>query len=439
MTLSLLGATASTVAAGLSLLLLTRHPVSAQETNRSTDVEGYSFDIHEFAKSPWSLDGYLQGDLGYAGLDRDAALYRLSFLGQEEDDYRRQGGVELQAGLTFRQGPFTAYALGRLRESHDGEAWDGDALLHEGNLSWQVSSNAYVTLGKTLLRWGKGYAWNPTNFVGRSKNPSDPDLSLEGYWVGLVDIVKSFTGPLKTIALTGVVLPVSDDINSGFDMEDHINVAGKLYLLLHDTDIDLMAFSAGSRTRRYGLTVSRNITANLEVHGEAALAADIERTVVDAEGIVTADEHDASSLLAGVRYLAPTNTTWIFEYYNNGEGYTETEAADLFDFVGNADDSQLVTARPALSGYLLPNFMRHYLYLKASQKEPFGWLYVTPTLFTILNLDDGSFNLIPEVSYTGVENLELRSRVSFLFGGGGTEYGDKVNDWKIEFRARYFY
>ena len=439
MTLALKRAIRAAVAAGLSLLLLTCRTASAQETSRSAEVEEFSFDVEEFAKSPWSLDGYLQGDLGYAGLDRDAALYRLGFLGQEEDAYRLQGGAELQAGLTFQEGPFTAYALGTLQQSHDGEEWDSDALLYEGNLSWQISSNAYLILGKTLLRWGKGYAWNPTNFVGRSKNPSDPDLSLEGYWMGLVDIVKSFSGPLKTVALTGVVLPVSDDINSGFGDKYRINAAGKLYFLLYDTDIDLMALSAGSRTPRYGLTVSRNITANFEVHGEAALVTDFQKRAVGADGIVTPDKHDALSFLAGVRYLAPTNTTWIFEYYNNGQGYTEKEVEDLFHFIGVADDSQLIAARPDLSGYQLPNFMRNYLYLKASQKEPFGWLYVTPALFTILNLDDGSFNLIPEVSYTGVENLELRSRLSFLSGGNDTEYGDKVNDWKIEFRARYFF
>ena len=429
----------ATVAAGLSLLLVICRPVSAQEASRSAGVEEFSFDIEEFAKSPWSLDGYLQGNVDYAGLDRDAALYRLGFLGQEEDAYRLQGGVELQAGLTFQQGPFKAYALGALQQSHDGEEWHDDALLYEGNLSWQVSSNAYVTVGKTLLRWGKGYAWNPTNFVGRSKNPSDPDLSLAGYWVALADIVKSFSGPLKTVAFTGVLLPVSDDINSAFGKEPHINVAGKLYLLLHDTDIDLMALSSGSRTVRYGLTVSRNITTNFEVHGEAALITDFQKSVVGADGIVTPDKYDAFGFLAGVRYLAPTNTTLIFEYYHNGNGYTKKEAEDLFRFIGDADDSRLIAARPDLSSYQLPNFMRNYLYLKASQKEPFGWLYVTPVLFSILNLDDGSFNLIPEVSYTGVENLELRSRFSVLFGDDDTEYGDKVNDWKIEFRVRYFF
>jgi len=439
-TLALHRAIGAAVKAAISLLLLTCRPVSAQETSRSSNVGEFSFDVEEFAKSPWSFDGYLQGDLSYAGLDRDAALYRLAFLGKKKDTYRLQGGAELQAGLTFQEGPFTAYALGMLQQSHDGENWDGEALLYEGNLSWQVSANAYFTLGKTLLRWGKGYAWNPTNFVGRNKNPSDPDLSLEGFWVGLADFVKSFSGPLKTVAFTGVVLPVSADINSTFGRNHHINMAGKLYLLLHDTDIDLMALSAGSRTPRYGLTVSRNITANFEVHGEAALATDFQKRVVGADGIVTSDIHnDALSFLAGIRYLAPSNTTLICEFYYNGEGYTEKEAEDFFHFIDVADDSQLITARPDLADYQLPNFMRNYFYLKASQKEPFGWLYVTPALFTILNLHDGSFNLIPEVGYTGVENLELRSRLSLLSGVDDTEYGEKVNDWKIEFRARYFF
>ncbi len=427
------------VTIGLALLSLAARPASAQESDGSLEIEEFSFDVEEFRKSPWTLDGYLQGDLAYVRLDRDAALYRIGYLGQEEEADRLQGGVEIQAGLTFQAGSFTAYGLGNAQQSHDGERWDGDPVLYEGNLSWQAGPNAHFTAGKTLLRWGKGYAWNPTNFVGRSKNPSDPDLSLEGYWMGIADIVKSLAGPLKTVALTGVILPVSEDVNSGFGERHRINAAGKLYLLLHDTDIDLMALLAGTQTLRGGLTVSRNITSNIEVHGEAALMTDVQQGVIDADGTVTSDEHDASSVLAGIRYLSSTNTTWIFEYYRNGEGYSATETEDFFRFVDGAEDAQLLDARPDLARYQRPGFMRNYLYLKASQKEPFGWLYLAPAMFTILNVDDGSFNLIPEVSYTGVENLELRSRLSLLYGGDDSEYGNKVNDWKLELRVRYFF
>lgn len=195
----------------------------------------------------------------------------------------------------------------------------------------------------------------------------------------------------------------------------------------------------GSRTVRYGATVSRNISSNLEVHAEVAQVTDVEKIIIDSDGGVTLDEHDATSVLAGIRYLAQTNTTWIVEYYRNGRGYTEKEIEEFFGFVEAAEDAQLMNVGPGLSEYMLPNPGRDYLYVKASQNEPFGWLYLTPALITILNAGDGSYNLIPEVSYTGVENLELRARLSVLAGADGTEYGEKLNDWKIELRVRYFF
>jgi len=424
-------------AAGFVLLLMTGLSVQAQDMEISSGLEEFSFDIGEFEKSPWSLHGYTQGDPSYSRLNRDAASYRLSFPGSER--YRLQGGIEIQAGLTYQQGPFKAYALGRAEERYDGEEWDDDFLLYEGTFSLRAGPNAYFTLGKTLLRWGKGYAWNPTNFAGRDRNPSDPDLSLEGYWMGFTDIVKSFSGPLRTLSLAGVILPVSSDMNTAFGDEDNVNIGGKLYLLLYDTDIDFMALSEGSRSARYGLTASRNVTSSFEIHGELALIADSRKNVLGPGGAVTTETNDAWNCLAGIRYLAPTETTIIVEFYRHGQGYTKEEADKYFDFVQAAEATQFTAAGHALSGYQQPNFMKNYLYLKASQKEPFGWLYVTPALFTIYNLDDCSFNLTPEVTHTGVENLELRFRCNYLAGGEGTEYGEKPNAWKTDIRIRYFF
>ncbi|MCK4302736.1 MAG: hypothetical protein KAY24_00680 [Candidatus Eisenbacteria sp.] len=426
-------------AAGLALFLMSDRPVQAQEMELPSEPEEFSFDVGEFDKSPWSLDGYVQGDLSYSRLNRDAASYRLDFIGKDRDRYRLQSGMDIHAGLTYQQGPLRAYGLGRLEGRYDGKEWGDDLLLYEGNLSLQAGSNAYFTLGKTLLRWGKGYAWNPTNFAGRNRNPSDPDLALEGYWMGFTDIVKSFSGPLKALSLMGVILPVFGDANSAFGEEDHINVAGKLYLLLYDTDIDFMALSEGSRSARYGLATSRNVTSSFEIHGELALITDSRKTVLAPAGTVTTETNDAWNCLAGIRYLAPTETTFILEFYRHGEGYSEDQAKDYFAFTERAEDAQLTAAGPTLSGYEQPNFMQNYFYLRVSQKEPFGWLYVTPSLLTICNLEDGSFNLIPEITYTGTENLELRLRFNYVGGAHGTEYGEKLNAWRTAIRMRYFF
>ena len=65
------------------------------------------------------------------------------------------------------------------------------------------------------------------------------------------------------------------------------------------------------------------------------------------------------------------------------------------------------------------------LYLKINQKEPFDILYFTPGFISILNLDDRSYSISPEMQYTGFTNWELRLRLTFLQGGNHSEFGEK--------------
>jgi len=162
---------------------------------------------------------------------------------------------------------------------------------------------------------------------------------------------------------------------------------------------------------------------------------------------VSTQAGDVSSYLLGLRHLSARDTTTIIEYYYNGAGYTEQEMRDYFTFVHTAyeqflatSDSTLLTrARSVQTSYLRPTPMRRYLYLRVSQKEPFGILYFTPALTVIANLDDGSTSAAPELAYTGVTNLDLRLRLFFLSGGRLTDFGAKQNDQRLELRLRYFF
>ena len=97
------------------------------------------------------------------------------------------------------------------------------------------------------------------------------------------------------------------------------------------------------------------------------------------------------------------------------------------------------SAQLAESGYARPNAMRNYLYARLSQKEPFDILYFTPSLTCMVNTDDFSANILPEILYTGITNLELRLRAGALVGGHNTEFGEKQNTWRIELRAGYYF
>jgi hypothetical protein len=83
--------------------------------------------------------------------------------------------------------------------------------------------------------------------------------------------------------------------------------------------------------------------------------------------------------------------------------------------------------------------MRDYLYLRISQKEPFDILYFTPAITAILNFDDRSFSLSPELVYEGITNLELRIKGTVLVGDHFSEYGEKPNDARLELRVRYYF
>ena len=83
--------------------------------------------------------------------------------------------------------------------------------------------------------------------------------------------------------------------------------------------------------------------------------------------------------------------------------------------------------------------MRDYLYLRASKKEPFDMLYFTPSLTGIFNINDKSLSIGPELLYTGIKNLELRLKTTFLVGDSYTEFGEKQNDYRAELRLRYYF
>ena len=170
------------------------------------------------------------------------------------------------------------------------------------------------------------------------------------------------------------------------------------------------------------------------------------RTVISTNGQQVTVSSDAVSWLLGARYLTGQDTTYILEYYRNGNGYTQAEMDMYYSQVNQAwvtcqqsgASSQLQRLGQNQS-YGRPATMQDYLYLRIAQKEPWDILYFTPALTSIANLRDRSFSLAPELIYTGITNLELRLKGTALVGSPYSEFGEKQNDARIEFRVRYYF
>jgi hypothetical protein len=411
--------------------------------------EDYRFDVSEIEKKPYQLGGYLEFMPILFGLDQSASLYKLLFynrsIGQTTPEY--DGTLQLEGSLEKGISRFYFKSNSTYSKNYAGDK--SNTLLFEGNISIKPSPTFIGEAGKKTMNWGKGYAWNPAAFLDRQKNPDDPELSREGYAVASLDFTRSWEGQaLKTFSFMPVLLPVYTGVNNEFGTTGLMNFASKFYFLLYDTDLDLMFLTGGSKPNSYGLDFSRNITTNLEMHGEFSLNSHFTKTVVSSNGYQSQTTYNAVNALLGLRYLTALDTTYILEYYRNGQGYSSQEMQDFFSFI-NKGYAQYMTTGNASMLNMATNLLQgpygkmtpgmNYLYLRASQKEPFDILYLTPALTMILNLDDKSFTLTPELLYTGITNLELRLRTGFITGSSGTEFGEKPNDFRLDFRIRYYF
>ncbi len=424
-------------------------------------AEEYKFEPSEIEKKPYHLGGFGEFRPVLNVLDKSAALYKTNFYNRNVGDATKEYNFRLQLEGSYEQG--VARFFLRVNQDVDNtyQGWGSSGRIYEGFMTLKPSDSYHIDVGKKVFKWGKGYAWNPVAFIDRPKDPNDPDLALEGFWTISGDYIKSFSGPLKTVSFTPVLLPVAAKVNDDFAgglsnpagtpssaAPDRINLAAKLYLLLYDTDIDFIYFTGGSKTTRYGVDFSRNISTNFEIHGELAFIEDFSKRFVDANGRLFNKNYDTKSYLLGLRYLTARDTTYLLEYYYNGAGFTESEMSDFFSFVNKGYNQFLSTGDASLlqrgatlaqGNYGRNTPMTDYLYLRISQKEPFDILYFTPAVTCILNLKDQSFTVTPELLYTGITNLELRLKTFFIVGRGNSEFGEKPNDYRIELRARYFF
>jgi hypothetical protein len=399
-------------------------------------AEEFSFDSSAFEKKPFEFGGYLELKADRAWLNPSGSFYKLNGLDRGTLD---RNTATLKLNAKFTQGIASLNLRGAAEARRDDLARERNERFDEAYVSFKPDPGFTLDIGKIALKWGKGYAWNPVGFVERPKDPNDVELAREGFTMVTADFIRNFEGDLKTVAFTPVLIPVGSGHNSDFGQPNHLNAAAKLYLFYKDTDIDFTWLGSGSRTARFGVDFSRNLTSNFEIHGEWARIRDFEQRSVDAAGNVSATTRDVTSALVGLRYLTENDTTWIAEFYRNGTGYTESQLADFLSLADSTNPALLNKARQISPAYARANAGRDYLYLRASQKEPFDIVYFTPSLTLIANLADQSWSLTPELLYTGITNLDLRLRASWLHGDAYSEFGEKQNRRRLELLARFYF
>lgn len=345
-------------------------------------ADEYSFDIENIEPKSYEYGGYLRVD------------NKTQRLRNQDEEYQNQLRLEGLLDFSYFYDIFTfkASAIATHEYVHD-KISASDSLFNELYVDAKLNINHSFLVGKKSLMWGKGYFYNPVAFLDRKKDPADPTQAREGFILSKYSYNKSFNGPLKNLSFDFVYLRADDEINKDYrtlntNKEDSHNTAARLYMLLSDTDIDIIYNYSDKANDKIGVDFSKNIDVNFEIHGEYAKVL-----------------NDGFSYLLGLRYLTDFELTIISEYIYRSEGLTKNEIK--------------------MSNNMAPFIAKDYAITQVTQKEPFEWLYFNLYYKNMLNLQDFSQQNRIGAGYSFKNNTEIDISYNINSGGSLSEFGKK--------------
>ncbi len=418
-------------------------------SNNTTAAEEFSFDLSAYQKAPYELYGNFDLFATHQKIDSDSALTQLSFDRPVNSINRLTAELELNGLYRWEHSSAHFRSWSQLSKNdlpddlpnHLPNA-DSQNQHQFQTLYWQtqLNPNWQFKAGKITEQWGKSYAWNPVGFIERPKNPDDPELNREGFSQLSTQWTKSLNGAIQSASASFHLIPLSQDVNNkAFMPAKNWIVAGKFSGLVGTTDLDFYWRHSKQTQTDIGFSFASNLTSQFEWHGDISYQPNqlTAKLLTDSVNISKTAEVQTS---LGFRYLTQNEITWIVEWLHQPNKPSKSTFKRLYQLAKSTDPQEIMIAKQARSvGLFNVNHAKNSLYIKASTKDWLDILYVNAAAWGLINPDDASSTWTAELSHTGVNNQEWRLRVTLLNGAKLTEYGEKLNDAKIDLRWRYFF
>lgn len=395
-------------------------------------AQDYSFSIPTAEKKSLEWSGNLDGKYSISQMRTESPFYQLQFP-DNLSDYLSQYKMELYLNADYRTRDMGFHLKTHSSYYNDSNA---DFDLFEAYGNYNLSFNTNIHFGKQMFNWGKGYAFNPVGFVNPFKDPENPELAQAGLLSMSFETIKSFQNEwLKTVAFTGIIIPPNETINERYSEVDNTAFALKGYGLICDTDVDIMALINKNGLSKYGADFSLNLKENIEIHGETAFFID-DSVSHFTNGQLTKSMKDGNSWLFGMRYLNRWNTTIIAEYYHNDFGWSDSDWDSYLNVVDMAVSNGM---QPSSMPSMGMTAMQDYIYLKFTQPEPFDWVYFSPSIYAIYNLEDKSAIIGAPMSYSPVNNFSVTLWPTIMIGEDDSEFGSKQIQSKFDLWMRFYF
>ena len=318
--------------------------------------------------------------------------------------------LELRPDVQYDAGPWRLSAKPRLAvdATPQREAW-----LNEGGLRWQ-RGHWNLEGGRAVLLWGPSQLWSPSAPLWRSNGRNAPQRELYGHTLWRAEYAPSNAAFWQVIR------------QSDTGHERDARVRAGVWLLRHER---IGAEQSG------GVVLSRRDGEHWRVgaYGQATLNDGLllyaDGAVTRREGMMLADETPVGwrpapepsadyrlNALFGGAYTWENGLTLNAEVFWQGTGLSAAEAQQQQAAV----EATPWPARAALFDTGSTPLRRRYLALqfRDSAAENYGW-----TVRLTENLDDGSGELVLQLSRDLSDRWQVWGNVLAQHGGGDREYG----------------
>lgn len=335
---------------------------------------------------------------------------------------------------------------------------DYSLALHELSLDLSLTENFDVTIGKKILKWGPGYAFNPTGVVEPQRSPSDPTDRLGQNDGRKLISINAFFG--KSSITCVYINDVQYESSKFFGNNQEL--ALRAYTIINGFDFNFVEhFKEGDRLET-GVNWSKVFGNNLELHGEVlakkgsstqyhqVITSDNDEQIFSSEPYVAFYDQSARifyKILLGGQYTFENGFNVVLEYYHNVEGLSKIEWKRWMKFVKfqNSIQQGFITVSPtfisasrynilwALQTLSPRGTMSDYVFTREFYSTG-RWSFECLQFFNAL---DFSVVVIPSVTYGISENVSLYSRLTSFVGDSDSEFGALFNSCSFNIGIRF--
>ncbi|MBU0994178.1 MAG: hypothetical protein KJ737_16940 [Proteobacteria bacterium] len=271
-----------------------------------------------------------------------------------------------------------------------------------------ANRKVYFRIGKQVLKWGRTYFWNPTDFINIEKRNF---LDMNRYREGVYG--------------TKIQIPFGSQKNLyafiNFTSSDNLNDTGyalKYEFLINSTELSFSSWRKNDTGYAWGFDVSTNLM-GFDLNSEVSLYHQYNHLFIEVDGdkadLINEKDEESVRLSFGITrtfdYEINDQISLTYEFFYNENGYDE----NIFD---NMNAVILLIANDLYE----PN--THGKYYSAL----FGSIYKYPTpdmtltMSILSNLSDGSAIIVPGFTYEPVDHFTLAFNMNCFTGPEKAEY-----------------